>query len=522
MDKDVVIRKINETYVSVLCKEQYIEMEISDRFSFETPNANFDPRVKYGKWDGVIKLYNRTHKRMYLGLLFELVKFLNKQGYSYSVDPDLINKSQITDDELKELISEVIKPHDNGQPIVPYDYQNDAVRYMLNSSRSICLAATSAGKSLALYLAIRIYQLDDSFDDKKIVVIVPSTMLVEQLYSDFDNYSSYDGSNWMVGRHCQKITGAYSKNISKQIVISTWQSLKNMRPDTFDDVGAIFVDECHTVKGPILASVLEGATSVSVRHGLTGTLDSLEANQLAAQGLLGPAKLIVTAKQIIDAGRATEVEVHCMILDYDNNVKIAYNKDQSNIADESPTVRYQSELNFINNLECRKKFIHKLVKSLKGNTIVLFNRVDEYGIPLYEAMKEVHENTFLIVGDVKGSERERIKQLLEELDDAVLFATDTIMSTGISIKNLHNMIFASSSKSKIKVLQSIGRLMRLHGSKLKAYMFDLVDKLDFNGKDNMTLRHVEERIKFYSNEQFKVKFSTYKLVEPDKDRVTLM
>jgi superfamily II DNA or RNA helicase len=506
---DITIKKLNETYIKVECREVYMEMELSERFSFKVADAKFDPRVKAGRWDGIKRLYNRTYKRMYTGLLFELLKFIRAKDYSYTIDPDLIPKTSIDIEDIRDVTREFIKPHDNKKAIEPYDYQYEAVHYMLNSNRSICLAATSAGKSLSIYLAIRMYQVSDDFDGKQILIIVPSKMLVEQLYADFENYSTFEGSNWHASTFCQKVSGKYSKFITKPVVITTWQSLKNMPAEIIANAGAIFVDEVHTVKGPVLASLLEAAVACSIRHGLTGTLDDMESNQMAAQGLLGPSKRIVTAKEIIDAGRATNVVMNCILLDYDNDTKRAFHNDQRNVPDGSaPGAKYQAEISFINNLKSRFDLIQKLVLSLKGNTIILFDRVEEYGIPLYEDMLSKHENTFLISGNVDGDERESIRTNLESYYDAKVYATSSIMSTGVSIKNLHNMVFVSSSKSKIRVLQSIGRLMRLHESKSVANLYDLVDKLDYNGKQNATLKHVEERIKFYSAEKYKVKFVT--------------
>lgn len=519
---DISITKLNESFIHVLCTEVHMEMEIQDRFSFEVKDAKYDPRVRSGRWDGIKRLYNRLHKRMYTGLLFDLLKFIKKQGYTYSVAPELLAYSNVELDDIKHVCEELIKPHDNGNPVTLYDYQYDAVHYMLNMNRTICLAATSAGKSLSIYAAIRMYQLSDDFIGKKILVVVPSKMLVEQLYSDFENYSTYEGSNWNVASHCQRFSGDHKAQIKNQIVITTWQSLKNIPNYMITDAGAIFVDEAHTIRGPILAGFLESAVNCKVRHGLTGTLNDFEADELSAQGLLGPAKRIVSAREIIDAGRATDVAVNMIVLDYDLDTKRRYAADQMNVPAARSSLKYNSEVNFINNLECRKKLINDIALKLSGNTIILFDRVEDYGIKLYEDMKLIHDKTYLIVGDVDINERVDIKNALETETGSIVYATSSIMATGVSIKNLHNIIFASSSKSKVRVLQSIGRLMRLHDSKKVAQLIDLVDKLDHKGNANFTLKHCEERIKFYSREQYKLNFMTMNLVEQLPGTVTLM
>lgn len=511
---DLIITKLNETYMKIVCKEPHMEVELADRFKFKNKGVEFDQRVKRGHWDGWIRLYNKTHKRMYVGLLIEVVKFAKKFQYTYTIDPDLLQKSSISMDDIKDVVENFIKPHnEKGEALIPYEYQYAAIHYALNMGRGICLAATSAGKSLILYILTRMYQMMDEFDGKTIFIVVPTTVLVEQLYADFDDYSRFEGSQWRPATFVQKISSKYTKNVYKPIVITTWQSLKNMPPGEIIDAGAIFVDEVHTVKGPVLAGLLESAVNCGIRHGLTGTLDDMESSVLSAEGLLGPSKVFVTAKENIDAGRATPLNINVVILNYDNETKLAYHQDQKNCSQASPTIRYQSEINFINLLQCRRDFIINLARKCKGNTLVMFDRTESYGVQLYEACKAQHENTFLIVGDVSIDERERIRKSLEDMQDAIVFATDKIMSTGVSIKNLHNGVSASSSKAKIKLLQTLGRFMRLHSSKKYGNYYDLVDKIDYNGKQNFVMGHVEERLKYYKREGYKVSFNSVNLNE---------
>lgn len=514
---DIKITKLNATYIKVICMEEHMEQEIADKFSFTTPNAQYDPRVKSGKWDGIKRLYHRRYKRMYTGLLLELVKFLKKQGYTVFIDPDLIPSSAISNEEIEDIIKEVINPHDEGKPLVPYDYQYDSIHYMLNMGRAIPLMATSAGKSLSIYIVVRILQLMDELEDKKIFVVVPTKALVEQMYSDFGNYANNPDANWNVASHCQRINGDYEKYINKHIVITTWQSLKELPPHVMKEAGAIIVDEVHTATASVLTKLLENAVDCDIRFGLTGTLDDWESNKLAVTGLLGPVKRIITAKELIDQGRATDIQVNMMVMDYPVEAKIEINEfvkeKLATVYNKNaiPGARYNAELEYIYNYEPRQKFILNLVSSLKGNSLVLFDRNEMLGEVLYDAHKQVHENTFLIVGKIASKERERIRLILEQYDDAVIFANYSIMSTGTSIKKLHNLILASSTKSKIRVLQSIGRMMRLHKSKSIATVYDIVDKLDLNGKKNTFMKHAEQRIKYYISESFKVKFFPLKL-----------
>lgn len=506
MVANVVIQKIDETYIRVTCAEPWMEYDISEKFTFDAPDMQFDPRVRSGKWDGKIRLYNRKTKTLYLGLFFQLLEVINELKWTYEVvgESPIVVQDLSKDDILASI--DIIKPHSDGKPITPFDYQINAVHYMLSMSRSTCLAATSAGKSLIIYIAIRIYQMLLESSDR-IIIIVPNVQLVEQMYSDFLDYSSYTGSDWHVHHHCQRIHGKYSKSMTNQIVITTWQSLSKMPRHIVNEAAAIFVDEVHGVRGKVLTELMQSATTVRIRHGLTGTLDGVECNELLTQGLLGPVTRIVTAKQLIDDGRASVINVKCVVFDYPKQDKSDFSFIMKNTP---PKRRYLEEVEFIINHKERNNTLQQLVMCMKGNTLILFDRVEDHGLKLYEQMKELHENTFLIVGEVESDVREQIRKIVEHYTDARIYASYGTMAVGVSIKNLHNMILGSSTKSKIRVLQSIGRMMRLHKSKSCANIYDIVDKIDY-GKENYALDHAKERIAYYAAEQFNVSFDTISL-----------
>ncbi len=511
---DITIRKLNETWLKVSCSEVYQELDIQDRFSFEIPNAKHDPRVKKGHWDGIKKLYDRRTGKIYLGLLLELLEFCDKQGFSVDLDPALIpdDEDALDFEDVQHLVESFIQPKDkNGNLIEVYDYQYDAVLYMLNMKRTVCLSATSSGKSLMIYLAVRIYQLLDGFEDKTIFITVPSINLVNQMYADFEQYSQ--GTNWHVSKFCQRIASNRSKRIEKQIVITTWQSQKNLPYDEFERIGAIFIDECHGAKANVLSGILESLTQCQFKHGLTGTLDDVECNELVIQGLLGPAKRIVTAKEIMDAGRASNVKVNMLLLNHNKETCQSFKKFSNAFARRKgqfdPKSLYEAEVQFLNSFEDRLEFILNMIEELDGNTLVMFDRVEKYGEILYERFKARRPNsTFLIVGKVDGDEREEIRLDIENYNDAVVWASYGTMSTGVSINRLHNCVLISSSKSKIRVLQTIGRMMRMHSSKNDAYIYDIVDNLQLSETDreNYTMQHAQKRIEFYTKEHFDLEF----------------
>lgn len=229
-------------------------------------------------------------------------------------------------------------------------------------------------------------------------------------------------------------------------------------------------------------------------------------NEMVIEGLLGPVKRIVTSREIIDQGRAADIEVRMSMIDYPQNVL----SELKTACDQlPPKQRYAKEIEFINSYEPRRRFLLDMIQSMPGNSLVLFDRVEGYGKELYEAHLKVHDHVFLIVGDVDVDRREEIRQIMDQYDDAVIYASYGTMQQGVSIKKLHNLFLISSSKSVIRILQSIGRMMRLHDSKSKARIFDIVDNMTIDGKENYVLKHAQERIGMYSQQQFPIEFDQY-------------
>lgn len=501
--KDITITKMNETFMKVNCRETHMEMELSDKFSFEIMNARHDPRVKRGQWDGIKKMYNRRNKRLHVGLLEDLLKWCVAQEYSFYVDPQLIPQSTISREEVKDIIDEVIKPHDDGKQISVREHQLDGIVHMLNSGRSLVKSSTSSGKSLIIYCVMRFYQLMDEFEDRSMFLIVPSKGLVEQMYNDFDNYSNKgQGTGWNVVTHVQRIHQDYSKHVNKQMVITTWQSLNDMPKWLLNEAGALFVDEVHKASASVLTNMIESATGCGIRHGLTGTFHEAKCHIMSVKALFGKLKTVMTARQLVDKGYGTETLVQMVFLHYSQNEREGY---AERMKGKKGTIKYQEELMYLYHNPNRFAFVQNLVHTLKGNTLVLFDRVDEYGRVLYADAIKRGEDAYFISGEVSAEDRERIRTMLEDKDGAVVYASVATMSTGVSIKNLHNMVNTASTKSKITILQSIGRLMRKHPSKDHANLFDLVDEVCVDGKPNITYGHVEDRLKFYLSEKFKVK-----------------
>lgn len=259
------------------------------------------------------------------------------------------------------------------------------------------------------------------------------------------------------------------------------------------------VSNCHSYKANIVLSVMEKFVNTRFRVGTTGTIDDTKINGLVLQGLMGPVYKVISTKQLMDNGQIVPLDISCLVLQYPDHIRKAYKG-----------MNYRDEIAFLVGFEARNKFIARLACTVPGNTMILFNFVERHGRVLYDLIQaSTKRPVYFIHGKVDVDAREEIRQLLINHTDAIVVATSSLMSTGINIVSLQNIIFATPSKSTIRVRQSIGRGLRLNEGKTLCRLFDISDDLSWKAWKNTTLKHLEDRITIYSKEQFK--FSIKKL-----------
>lgn len=472
----VNIEQLNNSYLRVNC-EPAIAQELSDFFTFEVPGAQFSPQYRKRYWDGKIRLFNIKTNQVYTGLVKHVEEFCKINDYEYQTnlidtgldDPDL--------DFVKKL----------KLPVEPRDYQLYAYMHALTNKRCVVVSPTASGKSLMIYMMMSWLM---SKGKKQGLLIVPTISLVEQMYSDFASY----GLN--VEKYCQKIYGGQSKAPSAPIVISTWQSIYELPKKYFSQFDFVIGDEAHTFKAKSLTDIMTKLINCDYRIGTTGTLDGSKVNKLVLEGLFGPAKKIVSTKELMDNKHLAEFEIQCLVLKYPEEV--------------CKTVKgfsYQDEIEFLISNESRNKFIRNLADSLTGNSLILYTYVEKHGKILFDMIKEKAHNrkVFFVHGGTEVEDREAVRHITEKENDAIIVASYGTFSTGINIRNLHNIIFASPTKSRVRTLQSIGRGLRLGDNKEKAVLYDIADDLRYKSYTNFTIKHYEERVGMYSEERFKFK-----------------
>jgi superfamily II DNA or RNA helicase len=467
-----------------------IEQELSDFFRFRVEGYQWTPAFKNKLWDGYVRLYNLQTKTIYLGLIDYIYEFAKRNDYEVEVDSNIFKLNGTTIEEVQSF-ADSLNLYGRGKPIQIKDYQVQAVQTAIDRNRVLLLSPTSSGKSLMIYTLLR-HHLNQ---DRKCIIVVPSTQLVEQLYADFEDYSSANG--FKVSENCQKLYSGFSKLFEKEVLITTWQSVINQPKPWFNQFDVIFGDEAHQFKAKSLTTIMERLDNVRYRIGTTGTLDGSKVNKLVLEGIFGRVFTVTTTRELMDNKSVVELKISCLLLKYDAETRQALKE-----------FTYQEEMNWLVTHPARNKFIRNLAISTKGNTLVLFQYVDKHGKKLYEMINsKISEGrkVFFVHGGVATTDREEIRTICEKENDAIIVASFGVFSTGINMPSIENIIFASPSKSKIRNLQSIGRGLRLKDGKTVCKLFDITDDLSWKSHKNHTLNHGAERYKLYMAEQFKTK-----------------
>jgi superfamily II DNA or RNA helicase len=482
MTTQILMEKDTEVFVRLIC-EPHVKMELNHYFRFRPNGYQFMPMYRRKKWDGYVYLFNMDSHRIYAGLKPEISRFAVDREYELIDNTEEVIESISNEDYLKFLTSFPCE-------YKLRDYQSLALRHSIDKKRCVLLSPTASGKSLIIYYLIRYY-----FPEKSLV-IVPTLSLVSQMYSDFEAYAKKDDS-FRVEENVHKIFGGQEKETDKPIIISTWQSLYELKKDFFKDFSLVIGDEAHLYKARSLTKIMKNLENTPYRIGTTGTLDEVEVHKLILEGLFGSIKKVTSTKELIKNKTISSIAIKCLVLKYSKKECAAVSK-----------MNYQEEIDFIVSHPERNRYICNLVNGLNGNTLVLFQLIEKHGNILHSILEEIIDSSrkiFFVYGGTDADSREKVRELVEKETNAIICASYGVYSTGINIRNIHNIVFASPSKSRIRNLQSIGRGLRKSDTKESASLYDISDDLIHNDRKNYTLNHFSERIKIYSSEQFPYK-----------------
>lgn len=494
----LTISNANHSHVRIDCDVD-VAWELRDAFAFRPDGFQFVPSYKQKLWDGYIRMFNPNTRLIYRGLVDKVISWAEERGYEVDY-PDQSFDTSFSVAEAEQFIEQLNPKHP------PRDYQVDGLVHALRSKRKIIISPTGSGKSLLQYM-IFMYLLKKG---KRGLLIVPRAALVEQMYSDFEDYSTNNGKD--MSKYCHRVYAGKDKDVDVPLIISTWQSLQNMPKDYFKRFDYVIVDEVHgavekSQNMKVMSNIVTNCVNAEYRIGVTGTLPKGPGVDYSLCGLFGSIHKVISSKELMDRKQLAELTIKCLLLKYSDE-ECQYMKSAG----------YKDEIGYIVSNKERNKFICNLALSLEGNTIVFFNYVEKHGQVLYEMLQKRVKNgrkVFYIHGGTDVEEREQIRKILEQESNAILVGSVGVLSTGTNIVALDNVIFASPSKSKIRNLQSVGRGLRISEKKQSATLFDIADDFSYKKRENYTLKHFFARISTYSEEGFR--FRIYKInMEKDK------
>jgi superfamily II DNA or RNA helicase len=491
------IKKLNDSFIYVDC-EPSIAYELHEKFSFYVPGYKYQPKYKLGIWDGKIKLFHPKEKQLQAGLLTDLIKWLKEEGLPFEID-----KESFAHVNFKEALENITDHVAAYTKFTPYDYQLAYLRKSLMMNRALVLSPTGSGKSHTIYLTVRtiLEKLPG-----KVLIVVPVTNLCSQMATDF---AEYDPTGY-IEAETHIIMAGREKVSDKRVFISTYQSIYKLPANSpfWDQFDAVLIDEAHLADSASLTGIVQKCVNCPVKIGYTGTLDGSKCHEMAMRGLFGPLLNEVDTATLQDAGILSKLEIRIL--------KLSYTKKDRKVIGQCND--YKAEVDWLIKNKARNKIIIDEALKFDGNVVVMFQYVEKHAKVIYDELQEYVKShgkeLYLVYGGIDVDERERIRARAEVQSNLIIIASYATMSTGVNIKNLAGVIFAHSLKKQIKVLQSIGRILRTHSSKAVAILVDIVDDLSpSKSKPNFGMKHSLERMKVYVTQGFKYKIETVTMPE---------
>lgn len=463
--------------------------KLYEMFGVHVPGYFFQPLFKLGRWDGKVR-YFQNNGKTYIYLLDRILPKLKQWGYVVEVE-DLRESNIVFPDHIDDTLFSHINHIDTGEPTILRDHQVEAVNALIDNGHGIVIAATGAGKTILCAALCHVYGQHDI----KTLTIVPSQDLIKQTKADYITYQldvgEYSGTN---------------KDLEHQHVISTWQALKN-NPKVIQMFRMVIVDECHGLKGKVLSDILTNHCSrIPYRFGVTGTLPKEQADQLAVNVAVGDVKYTVNASHLIDKGILSRLHINVLQLEEDLEAEWKqYCEEEVPFGEKPPTYiqfkdgyfpDFTAEKNYLQKKADRIEWIAHLIEQKrderKGNVLCLVDNIS-FGRKL---AKHIEGAIFVNGQDVKQKDRKDIYDMFKDYDDLVVIATVHIAGTGLSINRIFNLFLIDPGKSFIRVIQAIGRGLRMANDKDFVNVWDVCSDLKYSK------RHAAERITFYREAQY--------------------
>jgi len=472
-------------------------------------NHFFHPLVKKKIWNGEICFIDKKGPlwRIPIGLWSEVFDI----GEKYKIEIEVIGLDHIIDNTLT-LEDFTLWANDffKDKELKPRDYQIEAAWKIVRFRFSCLEIATSSGKTLIAFIVLA--YLKNIRGINKFLMIVPNTTLILQGSEDFEGYGLKELDNCDI----QLIHGGNKNKISGGLMIGTYQSLVKQEDSFFEGVEAIFVDESHQTSAKSIKDVISKCKDSRYRFGLSGTLTNRNtAEHLTIQQFLGPLVMEISPKFLFDNKYATPVSIKIVKMDWlDNDIKRKLYDLRKNKSEIEGNEIFSIERKLVVSSDKRLNYIVDFVAKTSKNSLVLFQSVgDGYGKRIYDILREIQaeKEIYYVDGDTDPQQRDYFKNKMEEGVNKVMVASFGTLSTGVSMKNIHNIFLTESYKSEVLIKQSLGRGMRLYEGKEKVNIIDFVDDFSCEGSDNYLMKHSNERIEIYKREKFEYKIYNVKL-----------
>jgi superfamily II DNA or RNA helicase len=410
-----------------------------------------------------------------IGLLKELSKAIAKEGFGVEIEED-----------IKNIFSPINLQTDfNLLPLsMEYrDYQEQAIKQTISHGRGVIILPTASGKTYVMAGLIKNIKLMLNKPEAKTLVLVPSIQLVEQTYKDFLDYGLTDVTKWS-GKNKPDFENSKIIVAGTQILLS-----KSTDLSILSQIDLFLCDEVHGIRKALSINKIFNLLDTPYTFGFTGTMPSSLIDQWNIIGKFGPVNYEEKTKTLEQKDYIATFKIIILKIKHDNVPASIAMPDRS-------LESFQRELDFLLQNKRRNEIICNLSSKLQNNTIIMVDRID-HGLALMDILKQITKKPFYFIrGTTDIEEREEIRKLMNKQNDIIVVAMSKIFSTGINIPNLHNIIFASAGKAKIKIMQSIGRALRLHPNKKVANIFDISDNTIYSRK------HLQQRITLYDNEKY--------------------
>ena len=531
----IIVKKLNEVYLKLtLDLEQ--SLELFEYFKCQVPGCWFNKKYKAKIWDGTVSLFDRKTQTLPTGLLKYFINFTQEFNYDYEIQFEH-DPLDISNEQIEDFYKTIFK----DQKWVPRDYQDTSIKLALKNKRGIIESCVGSGKSIVIYILTRYLLNATSEDNAKILIIVPTINLVNQLFSDFKDYGFENIEN-----QCNILFNKTAKIFNEKlpITISTFQSLANKSQEFFEDFIGVIVDEAQTAKAISIKNILSNCVNAEYRIGTTGTLPKEKLDLMTIYGYLGPRLFYIKSKELIDKGILSKITVANIILKYPDEIfnkiinktkrkiscRCGYKEEiylndpnihtaikecplcGNNELNKKNKIDYNDEIDFIIDCKDRNKIFRYIIKNatkINENVLILVDRLEHLNTLKKYLEKECGDRKIVeICGETDADLRENIRKQMIDNGGFILVATYKTVQLGVNIPRLHHVILGSSGVSEIKIIQSIGRGLRLHETKDKMILWDIIDDLTFikkSGKiyENFVFLQHKERLKYYDEQGFK-------------------